>query len=65
MKKIKRLRHLQKQRQRLHHRRTELEAAIRNDWQEIRQSLKPANLAKEALSASTSWIRKLFFAGKD
>lgn len=65
MKKIKRLRHLKRERQRLRQRRTELEAAIRNDWQEIRQSLQPANLAKEALSASTSWLRKLFFSRKD
>jgi len=58
MKKIKRIAHLQKEKQRLRRRREDLEPAIRHDWQNIIHSLAPVSLAKDALVSCTTWIGK-------
>jgi len=61
MKKIKRISHLQKERQRLRRRGDDMEKAIRQDWHSICRELQPATLAREALTSCTTWIgRKIF-----
>ena len=62
MKKIRRISHLQKERQRLHRRSEDMEKAIRHDWQTVCRSLQPATLAKEALSSCTAWVGKKIFS---
>jgi len=58
MKKIKRIAHLEKEKQRLRRRGEDLERAIRYDWQDLCHSLAPVSLAKDALVSCTTWIGK-------
>jgi hypothetical protein len=53
-----------KERQRLRHRRDDMEKTIRRDWQDFVHTLEPASLAKEALNTCTTWIGKKFFSGR-
>jgi hypothetical protein len=62
MKKIKRISHLQKERQRLRRRGDDMEKAIRQDWHSVCHELEPASLAREALTSCTSWVGRKFFS---
>lgn len=50
MKKIKSVKHLQADKKRIRQRREELENKIRRDWQNLKESARPANLAKETIN---------------
>jgi hypothetical protein len=59
MKKIKNLRHLQKERQRLHDKRITQENKLRNDWQDFRRSFSPSALGRHLLSAGAGWFKQI------
>lgn len=48
MKKIKSIHQLKAEKKRIKQQRTELEKQIRTNWSELKDSVKPSNLAKEA-----------------
>jgi hypothetical protein len=50
MKKIKSIKHLQAEKKRIKQHQQNLEDKIRSNWNELKENLKPANVAKEALS---------------
>ncbi|HAO46937.1 MAG TPA: hypothetical protein PLZ45_03855 [Ferruginibacter sp.] len=50
MKKIKSIKHLKAEKKRLKQRQGELEKAIRYDWMDVKETLKPRNLAGQAFS---------------
>jgi hypothetical protein len=50
MKKIKSVKQLQLEKEHLDQRRRELEKAIKYDWRDLRDSLKPANISMQVLS---------------
>ncbi len=50
MKKIKSIKHLKAEKKRLKRRQGELEKAIRYDWMDVKETLKPRNLAGQAFS---------------
>ena len=64
MRKIKRLRHLQKERQRLRLQRIALEHDLHSDWQDIRHSVAPATLARHALASGVEWIKEHWLSGR-
>lgn len=49
MNKIRSIPFLKAEKKRLHQRRKELEKAIRYDWRDVKDSLRPASLTEEAL----------------
>ncbi|MBY0479638.1 MAG: hypothetical protein K2Q24_18470 [Chitinophagaceae bacterium] len=49
MNKIRSIQFLKAEKKRLHQRRKELEKAIRYDWRDVKDSLRPASLTEEAL----------------
>ena len=51
MKRIKNIRQLKAEKERLRHRNDELEKAIRYDWRDFKDSLKPKNLAGQFFSS--------------
>lgn len=52
MKKIKNIAQLKARQEWLRHRQAELEEMLREDWEELKGTLRPANLAKEAYNKS-------------
>jgi hypothetical protein len=62
MRKIKRISHLQKEKQRLRREGDHMEKTIRHDWQTICRGIQPSTLAKEALSSCTTWVGKKIFS---
>jgi glucose-6-phosphate-specific signal transduction histidine kinase len=50
MKKIKNIKHLHAEKKRLKQRREELETKIRRDWKDLKEYLRPMNLAKDTLN---------------
>jgi hypothetical protein len=51
MKRIKTIQQLKAEKKKLEHRRLELEKAIKYDWRDVKESLKPKNLASDAFSS--------------
>lgn len=51
MKKFKNAKQLNEEKKRLKMRRSELEKAIRYDWRDVKDSLKPANIAGQVFSS--------------
>lgn len=51
MKKIKSIQHLQAEKKRIRLEQKEIESRIRVNWQEVKENLHPANLAKDAFSS--------------
>ncbi len=49
MKKFKNIAHLEAEKQRLRDKREALEVKMRLDWYSLRESIKPLNMAKEAI----------------
>lgn len=52
MKKIKSIKHLNAERKRLEERKAELEKAIRYDWRDVKDSLKPGNIAGQVFASA-------------
>ncbi len=52
MKKFKNIAHLEAEKQRLRDKREALEVKMRLDWYSLRESIKPLNMAKEAIQDS-------------
>ena len=50
MKKIKSIKHLQAEKKRIQQQQEYLEQKIRNQWNDLKESLKPANLITESLN---------------
>jgi hypothetical protein len=50
MKRIKNIRHLQNEKKRIQQHQQNLEDTIRSNWYELKEILKPANVAKDALN---------------
>jgi len=50
MKKIKRLEQLKAEKKRINQQQEELEDKIRNDWKELKENLRPINIAKDVIS---------------
>lgn len=55
MKKIKNLRQLKREKERIKQHQEDLEDAIHDNWHELKDDLKPANIAKQVIG---NWIRK-------
>ncbi len=53
MKKINSIKHLKAEKKRLADRRAELEKAMKYDWRDVKDSMKPMNLASQFLSGFT------------
>lgn len=49
MKKIKSIRQLHAEKKRIKQQQQEMEKRIRDSWQEVKENLKPANIAKDAI----------------
>lgn len=52
MKKIKSIKHLQAEKKRIQQQQEFLEQKIRNKWNDLKESMKPANLVTEGLNCS-------------
>jgi len=50
MKKIKRLEQLKAEKKRINQQQEELEDKIRSDWKELKECLRPVNIAKDVIS---------------
>lgn len=55
MKKINSLRQLQREKERIKQHQEDLEDSIGDHWCELKENLKPVNIAKEVIS---KWVRK-------
>jgi len=53
MKKIKTIKQLKAEKQQLAQRRSELEKAIKYDWRDVKESLRPGNVAGQVFSTLT------------
>jgi predicted transcriptional regulator len=51
MKKIKSIKHLNAERKRLEERKAELEKAIKYDWRDVKDSLRPGNIASQVFAS--------------
>lgn len=51
MKKINSIKHLNAEKKRLEIRKAELEKAIRYDWRDVKDSLRPGNIARQVFSS--------------
>ena len=61
MRRIKRISHLQLEKEQLAHRRADLERDINRDWDHLRHRFEPAGLARDAFFSGLTWIgRRLF-----
>ncbi len=65
MKKIKSIHELKAEKKRLRHQQVILEDKIRDNWKELKSSVKPVNLAKDAWHGFVEKKTAAFFSGDD